>query len=176
MANPPRRKKDTAKNIANQAKRLKVLQKPADWRPKTRADCEDVPRPCPYVGCRYNIFLDVTPFGTLRFRQDDNWEGHFDGRDNCALDIAARGPSTLQEIADVTGVCRERVRQELDMALEKIRPSLKAESQIAGTHHTHSYAESPEDAAMVLCGLDPKNIEDRHSYRRLVAAVDGKPR
>ena len=30
-------------------------------RPKTRADCIGDPRPCPWVGCKYHLFLDVIP-------------------------------------------------------------------------------------------------------------------
>jgi hypothetical protein len=30
-------------------------------RPRTRGDCEDVVRPCPYVSCKYNLYLDVNP-------------------------------------------------------------------------------------------------------------------
>lgn len=35
-------------------------------RPKTRADCANVPRPCPWAGCRYHLAVDVRPTnGTL---------------------------------------------------------------------------------------------------------------
>ncbi len=30
-------------------------------RPKTRADCISSPRPCVYVSCKYNLYLDVNP-------------------------------------------------------------------------------------------------------------------
>lgn len=30
-------------------------------RPKTRADCIDGPRPCPWIGCRYHKAIDVNP-------------------------------------------------------------------------------------------------------------------
>jgi hypothetical protein len=26
-----------------------------DWRPRTRGDCADGPRPCPFIGCRYHL-------------------------------------------------------------------------------------------------------------------------
>ena len=40
-----------------------------DERPKTRADCLRVVRPCPWVSCRWNLALDVKPNGnvTLNF-------------------------------------------------------------------------------------------------------------
>jgi len=41
-------------SIAEKGKhRLHVL------RPQTRADCLDLPRPCPFVGCKYHLALDV---------------------------------------------------------------------------------------------------------------------
>src|SRR3954470_15585872 len=30
-------------------------------RPKTRADCVNMERPCPYVSCKYNLYVDVNP-------------------------------------------------------------------------------------------------------------------
>jgi len=30
-------------------------------RPKTRAECRQQPRPCPWVGCRYHLAIDVHP-------------------------------------------------------------------------------------------------------------------
>ena len=30
-------------------------------RPKTRAECGGVQRPCVFVGCKYNLYLDVNP-------------------------------------------------------------------------------------------------------------------
>lgn len=34
-------------------------------RPKTRADCLNKPRPCPWVGCKYHILLDVNDSGQI---------------------------------------------------------------------------------------------------------------
>ena len=31
------------------------------WRPKTRGDCANVARPCPYVSCKYHLYIDVNP-------------------------------------------------------------------------------------------------------------------
>lgn len=41
----------------------------------------------------------------------------------CTLDVAAEGPHTLPEVADVLGVCKERVRQLEVVALRKARRS-----------------------------------------------------
>lgn len=161
---------DLAQRLKERAKKLAILGKPEGWRPLTRADCQDVPRPCPFVSCRYNLTLDLTPNGHIRWRQEGDWDNSFEGRDNCALDVAARGPHTLQDIADISGVCRERIRQELDAALDKIRPFLNLSQTIGGYGHVYDYAQSPEDAHMVLLGLNPADQEDRKRFRKMAQA------
>lgn len=37
----------------------------APERPKVRSDCEGTPRPCPWLGCKYNLLLDVTESGGI---------------------------------------------------------------------------------------------------------------
>ena len=32
-------------------------------RPRTRADCDGRPRPCPYLACRYHLLVDISPGG-----------------------------------------------------------------------------------------------------------------
>ena len=90
--------------------------RPTLQRPKIRADCAQVPRPCPFVGCRYNMNIDVLSTGGLRWRQPE--------RNNCALDLAEKGPYTLDEIGKVMGVSRERIRQEINEAFRKLRNCL----------------------------------------------------
>ena len=46
-------------------KKTESTEKP--WRPTKREDCINLPRPCGYLGCRYNILLDVTPAGGIIF-------------------------------------------------------------------------------------------------------------
>jgi transposase-like protein len=50
---------------------LPVVQAELPWgetRPRTRAECENRPRPCPWVSCKYHLFLDVNPVkGSIRF-------------------------------------------------------------------------------------------------------------
>lgn len=89
--------------------RLAAVTYPHCKRPRTRIDCEDVPRPCPYAGCIYHLYLDVTPRGSLLLNHPDlePWEL----TESCALDVADRGPHTLEEIGEILNVSRERVRQ-----------------------------------------------------------------
>jgi hypothetical protein len=89
-------------------------------RPKTRGECKDFGRPCPFVSCRYHLFLDVNPLtGTLKlnFPGMDVWEMPF----TCALDVADMGGRTLEEVGQILNMTRERVRQLESNALTKIR-------------------------------------------------------
>ena len=98
-------------------------------RPKTRADCENGPRPCPYSSCKHHLLLDVSDNGSVKF----NFPGlDFDEiPETCALDVADRvresarstddPDATLQEVARCMNLVRERVRQIEGKALAKIR-------------------------------------------------------
>lgn len=160
------RENESHRKLQRQARRRGFEPQKPGWRPQTRADCADVPRPCPYVGCRYNTTLDITQSGGIRWRQKDNWEEGFDGRDNCALDVAARGPQNLQEIADITGVCRERVRQELDVAMAKLKPLLESSGITFEHNDATDYDGAPEDTAIRQMGLRPDVITIKKEYRR----------
>jgi len=77
--------------------------------PSTRADCIDIPRPCPYVSCRHNLYLEVTTTGGIKrlwptLEPCEMWE-------SCALDVAESGALNLEEIASLMNLTRERVRQ-----------------------------------------------------------------
>lgn len=90
------------------------------WRPATRADCANVQRPCPYVGCRYNLYLDtkVTEGMILNTPDLEPWQVEH----SCALDLveAFDGPMSLEEVGRVIGVTRERVRQIQTAAFTKL--------------------------------------------------------
>jgi len=79
-------------------------------RPKTRAECGGEQRPCPWVACKHHLYLDINPdTGSIKINFPDlePWEM----RDTCALDVAERGGSTLDEVGEVTNLTRERIRQ-----------------------------------------------------------------
>lgn len=87
------------------------------WRPIVRADCINGPRPCPYVGCQYHLFLDVTKTGIrINFPEYEVWDLPI----SCALDVAESGVSTLEEVGLVFNITRERARQLQDRALKKL--------------------------------------------------------
>lgn len=87
---------------------------PAPDRPKTRGDCVDGPRPCPWISCRYSLFLDVKPNGNIRLNFP-GIETEVDGFDrmpaSCVLDVADEGGGTLEAVGDALGITREMVRQ-----------------------------------------------------------------
>lgn len=64
---------------------------PNYWRPRTYGECIDLPRPCPYAGCRYHLMLDVRRNGSISMNAEDIESM----TDTCALDVAARGAHTL---------------------------------------------------------------------------------
>lgn len=78
-------------------------------RPRTRADCVAGPRPCPFVSCRHHLYLDVTPFGSLKLNFPDKevWELE----ESCALDVAEQGGATMARVGQLLSVTRSRVEQ-----------------------------------------------------------------
>jgi hypothetical protein len=79
-------------------------------RPKTRSECSDAPRPCPFVSCKHHLYLDVsarTGAIKLNFPDLEVW----DMADTCALDVADRGGTTLEEVGAIMNLTRERIRQ-----------------------------------------------------------------
>lgn len=92
-------------------------------RPKTRADCANVPRPCPYVSCRMNLYLDVSSKTSLKF--------NFPGVDpdemgeSCALDVADKGDRSLESVGVMMNLTRERIRQYEVQALKKLEFNAK---------------------------------------------------
>jgi hypothetical protein len=89
------------------------------WRPKTRAECVDMERPCPFVACKYHLFIDVHPVrGSIKinFTDMEVWEM----TETCALDIADRGGITLEEVGEIMNLTRERVRQVETAGLAKL--------------------------------------------------------
>jgi hypothetical protein len=90
------------------------------WKPTTRAECADMERPCPFVSCKYHLYVDVHPVrGSIKvnFPDLEVWEM----TDTCALDIADRGGITLEEVGEIMNLTRERVRQVETQGLAKLQ-------------------------------------------------------
>src|SRR5258706_3212656 len=88
-------------------------------KPKLRSECIDGARPCPFVSCKHHLSLDVssrTGAIKLNFPDLEVWEM----TETCALDIADRGGTTLEEVGAIMNLTRERIRQVEVKALAKL--------------------------------------------------------
>ena len=113
--------------------RLRAEEYPEDIeRPRCRADCENDERPCPWVSCKHHLYIDVEKPGSLKsnFPRKELWELE----ETCALDVAARGGETLEEIGQLLQITRERVRQIEKSFLERLqrRPEIKRAAREMG--------------------------------------------
>src|SRR5690606_23138821 len=83
------------------------------------AECVDGPRPCPYISCKHHLYVDVSPRTgaiKLNFPDLEVWEL----AESCALDIADRGGTTLEDVGAIMNLTRERIRQVEVKALAKL--------------------------------------------------------
>lgn len=101
-------------SVALERRQLELLEE-ADpigpiERPRTRGECKDGPRPCPWVSCRHHLYLDVSPrTGALKLNRPDLQPEEM--VESCALDVADRGATTLEEVGAIMNLTRERIRQ-----------------------------------------------------------------
>lgn len=87
-----------------------------EGRPRTRAECPS--GPCPWYGCRHHVGLDLRGDRVhLVVDPDDVTEE----TPTCSLTLAERGGMTLEDVGQVMGVTRERIRQVEARALAKVR-------------------------------------------------------
>ncbi len=108
----PRSRTIAMKRLTREELRVGALMfPPVDVpRPKTRAECREEARPCPWVACKFHLYLDVNPeTGSIKINFPDlePW----DMKDTCSLDVAERGGITLEEVGEIMNLTRERIRQ-----------------------------------------------------------------
>jgi hypothetical protein len=108
----PRSKTIAMKRLTREELRLgALLNPPVDIpRPNTRGQCQSEIRPCPWVACKYHLYLDVNPeTGSIKINFPDlePWEMS----ETCALDVADRNGITLEEVGEIMNLTRERIRQ-----------------------------------------------------------------
>jgi hypothetical protein len=122
-------------------------------RPQSRGECKGGPRPCPWVGCRYHLLLDVGEKATGRPKAlrvlgarhhilsllatapavvvdaiaDEAVERLAGLSESCALDIADRGGIGPKQIARALGLSRQAVQKETGdlLADENVRELLE---------------------------------------------------
>jgi hypothetical protein len=90
------------------------------YKPNARGECAEGARPCPYVSCKHHLFLDVsarTGAIKLNFPDLEVWEMN----ESCALDVADRGGTTLEDVGAIMNLTRERIRQVEVKALAKLQ-------------------------------------------------------
>lgn len=94
-------------------------------RPVTRADCENGPRPCPWVSCTEHALLGaltgmapISDEAALARLETMPWSCVLDAADASA---ALPGAVTLEDVGDCFNVTRERVRQLESAAKKKAR-------------------------------------------------------
>lgn len=112
------------------------------WRPKTRADCVDGPRPCPYVACRHHLYLDVTQFGAIRFAMDgEPWEMEA----SCSLDVVDNNPEGLthEKLGILFGVTHARIQQVLDKIDASSFPSPESALDYAAEYFSAARRSEP---------------------------------
>lgn len=92
-------------------------------RPRTRSECVNGARPCPFVSCVHHLYLDVLPrTGSIKLNFPDLEVDEM--KESCVLDVAERGGATIVETAEFMNLTRERIRHiELD-AFTKLHNSI----------------------------------------------------
>ncbi len=89
-----------------------------------RSECKGGSRPCPLVGCRYNLYLNVLESGTIQFAHPGRDPEDVPEDESCSLDIADRvenGELTLDTLGKLFRLTRERIRQIESTALLKLK-------------------------------------------------------
>lgn len=130
------------------------------WKPAARAECMDGPRPCPYVSCQHHLYLDVssrTGAIKLNFPDLEVWEMN----ETCALDVADRGGTTLEDVGAIMNLTRERVRQIEVTAFALARPFLAAVCEDADAYLEQLIFNVPiePDRRSIFDDLLPSDLE-----------------
>ncbi len=97
-----------------------ILELVEESRPRTRTECRQAERPCPFISCKFHLYLDVNPHTgsiKLNFPDLEVWELS----ETCSLDVADRGGITLEEVGELLNLTRERIRQVEAAGLDKLR-------------------------------------------------------
>ena len=144
-------------------------------RPRTREECAQVPRPCPFVGCRYNLYLDETAAGHvyLNFPTVPVLEMKY----SCALDLADQGAWSLRDTSDILGLTPERIRQIELSAIEALRQSKLTKLKPEGPRTLRSYTMThlllnPKCKRLMLRAINGK-MEIDHLHQALLETVPG---
>jgi hypothetical protein len=123
--------------------------------PRLRAECVEGARPCPFVSCTHHLYLDVSArTGAIKvnFPDLDPWEMS----ETCALDVADRGGTTLEEVGAIMNLTRERIRQVEVKGLAKL-------AALRDMTALRDYVDEGPTGKRRLPVLDPKSVGDDDS-------------
>lgn len=204
-----RRKREIRARTENTSRvpryRLEVIRAEAGWawpagveRPKTRAECVDGVRPCPFVGCKHNMYLDASDAtGAIKFNFPDLAPEEMPPERSCVLDmVESNGALTLESTGELMNMTRERVRQVEEKACLRLESSRRL-AQLAGDDRvpreqrgarspkasrlgglSQQPAEQPEEheeqderSTLLLRGLNPRERDDAERFGRTAATL-----
>lgn len=98
------------------------------------------------VRCRYHLYLDVKPHtGSITYNFPDLDPAEL--RESCALDVADRGGTSLEEVGAIMNLTRERIRQIEVKAIGKM--------ESAGADLREYSGQEPKRRLPVLQGETP---------------------
>jgi hypothetical protein len=142
----PRSKTIAMKRLTREELRVGALMyPPVDVpRPSTREECRGDHRPCPWVACKYHLYLDVNPeTGSIKLNFPDlePW----DLPETCSLDVAERGGITLEEVGEIMNLTRERIRQVEVRGLIKLKMSSPTPDELGARMFDGSDPDEPVD-------------------------------
>jgi len=149
----PKRSPDVERAITIAPKKLTRAVLDAGWaevevagpaveepRPRVRGDCVGGERPCPWVGCRHHLYLDVDrDRGLIKINFPDAEPDEL--AETCSLDVADKGGQTLIEVGAVMNLTRERTRQLEVHGLLKLRARVDRDDAVDLAHPV-SYDEA----------------------------------
>lgn len=141
--------------VADMRRALGAVAKPTPRHlPVLREACLTGVRPCVYVSCPNNLYLDVNENnGSITY----NFPGLEPGqmKVSCVLDVAREGGITLEETGSNLNLTRERIRQIESSAMKKLQAAAKegdieaadfeALANVAGAGHHLSGVHAAKD-------------------------------
>lgn len=136
---PPEKRRQLAGELRGGHRRAHRI--PNAPMPRTRGDCRDGARPCPYVRCRHHLYLNINPeTGAIRFnfRGLEVWELE----DTCSLDVADRDGLSREQVAEVINRPVTSIRMVEVMGLHQLRERL--EQDCADTRERRSVVDAAE--------------------------------
>jgi hypothetical protein len=96
-------------------------------RPTTRGECRGGLRPCPFVGCRYHLYLDEENYGKRRISKllcNFPDLDPLDIPETCALDVAEQGGIDISEIGVLLNLSKSGVENTLKRALLHVKSKI----------------------------------------------------